>query len=169
MNGQYLTFFVDGEEYALGILRVKEIIEYSGVTRVPMMPTHVRGVINLRGSVVPVVDLALKFGLKRSEPTKLTCIVVVELELDGRQTVMGVMADAVSQVIELADGDIEAPPSFGTRVSLDYLTGMGKAEGKLVLVLDIDRVLTSEELAALMATGEPDIPVPGGEQPNLAA
>jgi len=150
---QYLTFYLAGEEYALGILRVKEILEYDTVTPVPQTPPAIRGVINLRGSVVPVVDLAAKFGLPPSLIAKRTCIVIVEVILDGRETVMGVLADAVSQVMDLTAADIELPPAFGTRVKVDYLQGMGKVGKKFVLILDIDKVLSAPELLAAEAAG----------------
>ena len=145
-QNQYLTFFIRGEEYAAGILRVKEIIEYERVTRVPAMPVHVRGVINLRGAVLPVVDLAAKFGHGPSEPARTTCIIVVETRLHGELTVVGLMADAVSEVVEIGDDAIEPPPAFGTHVRVDFLTGMGKLDNRLVLVLDIDRVLSPVEI-----------------------
>jgi purine-binding chemotaxis protein CheW len=143
---QYLTFIIRGEEYAVGILRVKEIIEYETVTRVPAVPVHVRGVINLRGAVLPVVDLAAKFGGEESAPSKTTCIVVVETRLRDEMVVAGLMADAVSEVVDLAADQIEPPPPFGTGVRVDFLTGMGKLDGRLVLILDIDRVLSPVEL-----------------------
>lgn len=146
MTEQYLTFFLRGEEYAVGILRVKEIIEYETVTRVPGVPPHVRGVINLRGTLLPVVDLAAKFGGEETAPSKTTCIVVVETRLRDEIVIAGVMADAVSEVVDLAAEQIEPPPSFGTGVRVDFLTGMGKLDGRLVLILDIDRVLSPVEL-----------------------
>ena len=145
---QYLGFHVAEEEYAIGILRVREILEYDTVTRVPTTPPSIRGVINLRGRVVPVVDLAVKLGLPESQITKRSCIVVVEVELDGERTVMGVLADAVSQVIELPASEIEPPPPFGPRVRVDCLVGMGRAGKKFVLLLDIDKLLSVDELAA---------------------
>lgn len=148
---QYLTFYIADEEYAVGVLQVKEIIEYDTVTKVPSTPPWIRGVINLRGSVVPVVDLAVKFGLPQAEVTRRTCIVIVEVEMGGERTVMGVVADAVSQVVELQAQEIEPPPAFGTRVRVDYLKGMGKAGKKFVLMLDIDRVLSASELLAAVA------------------
>jgi len=153
---QYLTFFLAGEEYAIGILRVKEILEYDTLTPVPQTPPSIRGVINLRGSVVPVVDLGAKFGLPPSPLTKRTCIVIVEVLLEGAPTVMGILADAVSQVMDFAPGDIEAPPVFGTAIRVDYLQGMGKVGKKFVLILDVDQVLAVPELRAaeaLAATG----------------
>ena len=143
---QYLTFFIRGEEYAAGILRVKEIIEFERVTRVPAMPEHVRGVINLRGAVLPVIDLAAKFGHGPSEPARTTCIVVAETKLGAEMLTVGVMADAVSEVVDIADDAIEPPPSFGTGVRADFLTGMGKLDNRLLLVLDVDRVLSPVEI-----------------------
>jgi len=142
MTMQYLSFQLAGEEFAFGILKVKEILEYDTITRVPNAPVAVRGVINLRGSVVPVVDLALQFGLAPTTITKRTCIVIVEARVDGADLVLGVLADAVSQVIDLAPEAIEPPPAFGSRVSVEYLVGMGKLDDKkFVLILDIDRLL----------------------------
>lgn len=145
-QSQYLTFHIGGEEYAVGILRVKEIIEYGTLTMVPQIPPSIRGVINLRGNVVPVVDLALKFGIPQSPITNRTCIIIVEVELPGEQTVMGIIADSVSQVVELAPNEILPPPSFGTRVRVDFLHGMGKSDKKFSLILNIDKVLSIDEL-----------------------
>lgn len=142
---QYLSFQVAGESYAVGVLQAREIIEYTTVTRVPHAPPAVRGVINLRGSVVPVVDLAVKFGLPASEIGRRTCVVIVECTLDGESTVMGVMADAVNHVLDLGAADIEPAPSFGTRVRTEYLKGMGKLEQGFVLLLDMDKLLTTDE------------------------
>ena len=143
---QYLTFFIRDEEYGVEILRVKEILEYEHVTRVPTTPAHVRGVINLRGGVLPVVDLAAKFGHEETAPTRTTCIVVVETRPHGELLTIGIVATAVSQVVDIAPNDIEPPPSFGTSVRVDFLTGMGKLDGRLVLLLDIDRVLSPVEI-----------------------
>jgi len=143
---QYLTFFLADEEYGINIQRVKEIIEYTAVTKVHKVPEWIRGVINLRGSVVPVVDLTVRFGLSERPVTKTTCIVIVEVEQDSERTVMGVIADAVNRVIDLAPKDIEEPPAFGTRVRLEYLFGMGKLGKKFALILNIDSVLSNAEL-----------------------
>ena len=143
---QYLTFFLSDEEYAVNIQKVKEIIEYSSVTKVPKVPRWIRGVINLRGNVVPVVDLAVRFGLDERPITKTTCIVIVEVQQDTETTVMGVIADAVNQVIERNAQDIEEPPAFGTRVRLEYLAGMGKLGKKFALILNIDHVLSAADL-----------------------
>jgi len=157
-TAQYLGFHLAGEECAVSILRVREIIEYEAVTRVPGTPPWVRGVMNLRGSVVPVIDLAVKLGLPEGQVTKRTCIVVTETELEGGKVVMGVLADSVSQVLELAEGDVEPPPAFGTAVRVDYLLGLGRLSERFVLLLDIDRVLSASELmkvAAAEAGAEP--------------
>jgi purine-binding chemotaxis protein CheW len=145
MNNQYLTFFIRGEEYAVAILRVKEIIEFETVTRVPTTPAHVRGVINLRGAVLPVVDLAAKFGHGTTEPSRTTCIVVVETRLGDELLTIGMLADAVSEVLEIADQAIEPPPAFGTNIRVDFLVGMAKLDDRLALVLDIDSILSPAE------------------------
>ncbi len=149
LQQQYLTFFLADEEYAISIERVKEIIEYTTVTKVPKVPEWIRGVINLRGNVVPVVDLTVRFGLEARQVSKTTCIVIVEVQQDSERTVMGVIADAVNQVIDFAPKDIEAPPVFGTRVRLDYLFGMGKLGKKFALILNINSVLSSAELLSV--------------------
>ncbi len=145
---QYLSFILAGEEYALGILQVKEIIEYDTVTRIPGAPVWVRGVFNLRGSVVPVVDLPVKLGMPPATLTRWSCIVVVEVKLGGERLVLGLLADSIGQVMDLGPGDVLPPPSFGTPVSMDYLVGMGRlaAGRKFVLLLDIDKVLSSQEV-----------------------
>ena len=153
-RAQYLTFSLAGGEYAIAVLRVREIIEHETVTRVPSTPAFVRGVINLRGSVVAVVDLARKFGLPESPVTKRTCIVIVEVESDNGRMVMGVLADAVNQVVEFRPEEIEAPPSFGTPVRVDFLRGLGKLGSEFVLILDTDRVLSAGELSAVAAAPE---------------
>jgi len=163
-----LTFFVGGDEYAIAILRVREIIEYGHVTHVPSTPPCISGVINLRGSVLPVIDLAVKFGLPPIQPTKQTCIVVVEVEWDGEQTIVGVVADAVNQVIELNESNIQPPPAFGTRIQLEFLRGLGEVENGFILIIDIDRLLSSEELlaacpTALEETSEAVSPSPSAE------
>ena len=146
---QYLTFMIAGEEYAMALLKVKEIIEYGTVTVVPKTPAWIRGVINLRGSVVPVVDLAVKFRLAASVPGKLTCIVITEVECEGEAAVMGVMADSVRAVITLKPDEIEPPPTFGTRLKVDYLLGMARSGKKFSLILDTDKVLSVDELLEL--------------------
>jgi len=146
---QYLTFLLANEECAISILKVREIIEYDTITTVPKMEPWVRGVINLRGSVVPVVDLATKFGMEQKPVGKTTCIVIVEARFEDQQTTVGLIVDAVSQVMELAHDDIQPVPDFGTSVKLDYLIGMAQSGRKFVLLLDVDKVLTTEELRDL--------------------
>jgi purine-binding chemotaxis protein CheW len=155
---QYLSFFLGGEAYAIGILRVREILEYQAPTRVPQTPPSIRGVINLRGKVIPIVDLALKFGLPATAATKWTCIIVVETNIAGEAAVMGVLADSVSEVIDLPPSEIEVPPAFGTRVKVDYLRGMGRSGQKFMLLLDIDRVLSAEETAVASAVPAASVP-----------
>ena len=152
---QYLSFQVAGESYAVGVLQAREIIEYTTVTRVPHAPAAVRGVINLRGSVVPVVDLAVKFGLPQSEIGRRTCVVIVECTIEGESMVMGVMADAVNHVLDLGPADIEPAPSFGTRVRAEYLKGMGKLEQGFVLLLDMDKLLSGQEAAVAQTASGP--------------
>lgn len=159
---QYLTFSLSDEEYAINIQRVKEIIEYTTITKVPKVPEWIRGVINLRGNVVPVVDLTVRFGLEERPVTKTTCIVIVEVEQDSERTVMGVIADAVNQVIDLSPKDIEEPPAFGTRVRLEYLFGMGKLGKKFALILNIDSVLSNTELLTVSALEAPTVDAQSG-------
>jgi purine-binding chemotaxis protein CheW len=151
---QYLTFFIGDEEYAVGILRVREIIQYGGVTRVPRTPRWVRGVINLRGSVVPVIELAVRFDQAPCGPTRSTCIVIAEVELDSEAVVVGVLADSVSQVVELPEADVQPAPSFGTRVRVDYLLGLGRVGERLLLMLDVDKLLSAEEMAAVSSLAD---------------
>ena len=145
---QYLTFYVAGEEYAVTILKVTEIIECVSLTHVPGTPSWIRGVLNLRGAVVPVVDLAVKFGLPETVLTRRTCVVMVEIEHDAERLVLGVMADSVHQVVELGPDQIQPPPSFGPRVRVDCIEGMGQNGSAFVVLLDIDRVLSSTEILA---------------------
>jgi purine-binding chemotaxis protein CheW len=146
---QYLTFFTAGEEYAIGIVKVSEIVEYETVTTVPNTPIWIHGVTNLRGRVIPVVDLAVKFGMPASRISKFSCIIVTEVMFQGEKLTMGVLADAVSQVIELSADEIEQTPPFGTRVKTEYLLGMGALGKKFCLILDIDKVLSADELLAV--------------------
>lgn len=148
---QYLTFTLGLETYAIAILCVKEIIEYGGVSEVPMMSDCIRGVINLRGSVVTVMDLAARFGRPLPPIGKCTCIVIVEIEQAGEQHVVGVVVDAVNAVIEIDPADIEPPPSFGAKIRTDFIEGMGKVNGKFVILLDIGQVFSIEEIASLTA------------------
>ncbi|SAI73215.1 chemotaxis protein CheW [Bordetella ansorpii] len=157
---QYLTFMLGGETYAIGILSIKEIIEYEALTVVPLMPPSVRGVINLRGAVVPVMDLQVRFGRTASPVTKRTCIVIVEIDdADAGRQVLGVIVDAVNEVIEIAPADIEPPPAFGAGIRPDFLSGVGKVRGRFVILLSVDRALSVSVLEQfheqLREQGEP--------------
>lgn len=154
-HAQYLTFLLGGDSFAIGILGIKEIIGYGGVTEVPMMPACIRGVINLRGAVVPVMDLAVRFGRAPTAIGKRTCTVIVEIEANGEQQVAGVMVDAVNAVLEIPAAEIEPAPSFGTRIQSDFIHGMGKVNGKFVIILNVNNVLSFEELGALTAPAVP--------------
>jgi purine-binding chemotaxis protein CheW len=147
---QYLTFLLGGEMFAIAILNIKEIIEYGSLTEVPMMPSFIRGVINLRGSVVPVVDLSARFGRSKTEASRRTCIVIIEVESgeDSKQDI-GVVVDSVSEVLEIPRSEIEPPPAFGAKIRVDFVQGMGKVAGKFVIILNVDKVLSVEELSVL--------------------
>lgn len=148
---QYLTFTLGGEVFAIGILAIKEIIEYGRITPVPRMPPTIRGVMNLRGAVVPVMDLAARFGRPSAETGKRTCIIIVELRTATEQQVIGVVVDAVNAVQEIRDSDIEPAPGFGMRVSPQFIAGMGKVNGKFVILLHIEQVLALEDMAPTQA------------------
>lgn len=145
---QYLSFYVAGDEYGLPILQVREIIEYAPVTRMPTMPPSIRGVTNLRGRVVPVVDLAVRMGLPETVIGKRTCVVMVEATLDRESSVVGLLVESVSQVVDLPPTEIEPPPAFGTRIRVDFVKGMGKVNGKFVPLLEMDKLLDTEDLLA---------------------
>lgn len=148
-EGKYLTFCLDNEEYGIGILKVKEIIGMMPITTVPQTPEFVKGVINLRGKVIPVVALRLKFGMAENEYTERTCIIVVEIEAMTGTVMIGVVVDSVSEVLNIKGEDVEDTPTFGTRLNTDYILGMAKMEGSVKILLDIDRVLSAEEVAVL--------------------
>ncbi|HEX2957019.1 MAG TPA: chemotaxis protein CheW [Chitinispirillaceae bacterium] len=150
MEGKYLTFTLAGEEYGISILKVKEIIGMMAITTVPQTPLYVKGVINLRGKVIPVVDLRRKFGMDSMEYTERTCIIVVEIAGAARTIPMGIVVDSVSEVLNIKSGDIEETPSFGNRLDTDYILGMAKVGGSVKILLDIDRVMNADEMAALV-------------------
>jgi len=152
-RSQCLTFRLGEEEFALEIGRVREVLDYPHITAVPRMPHYLRGVINLRGNVVPVVDLKLKFGLERTERAADTCVIITEVGAGEEALVMGALADSVQEVLDLAEGDIEPPPRMGTRLSADFLKGMGRQGERFIMILDIDQVLAAEEPAAVGAAG----------------
>lgn len=142
---QCVSFWLAGEEYAVDILRAREIVEYTVLTRVPRSPTGVRGVLNLRGRVIPVIDLAERLGLSPVEPTRTTCFLMVEVSVDGEPSIYGLMIEAVSEVLQLSPADIEPPPAFGVKTRLDHVTGIAKVGKRMVMLLDIDRVLSLED------------------------
>ena len=144
-GGKFLTFKLKDEEYGLEILKVREILGLMDITSVPQTPDYVMGVVNLRGQVIPVIDLRLKFGMARSDYDKRTCIIVVDVE----GVMMGIVVDTVSEVMNIESGNIEETPSFGTKLNTEYIMGMGKVEGKVKILLDIGKVVTSRELAML--------------------
>ena len=151
-SNQYLTFILDQEIYALDITQVREVLDFTEVTKVPRMPEFMRGVINLRGGVVPVVDLRLKFDMGESERTVDTCIIIMELDIDGERTFLGALADSVQEVITLESDQIEPPPKIGTRLDTEFIRGMGKKNDDLIIILDINRVFSSSELEKFQAT-----------------
>ncbi len=147
--GKYLTFTLDQEEYGIGILKVKEIIGMMPITTVPRTPKFVKGVINLRGKVIPVIDLRLKFDMGEIPYTERTCIIVVEIDADAATVLIGIVVDAVSEVLNIREKEIEDAPQFGTSLDTNYILGMAKMEGGVKILLDIDRVLSQEEVARL--------------------
>ncbi|MDH4285495.1 MAG: chemotaxis protein CheW [Gallionellaceae bacterium] len=149
---QYLTFMLGGETYAMGILAIKEIIEYGNLTEVPRMPDFIRGVINLRGAVVPVIDLGARFGKQATSISRRTCIVITEVSNGDSTQDIGVMVDAVNEVVEIPVSEIEPAPSFGANIRADFIEGMGKINSKFVIILDINQVLSVEEMATLSGT-----------------
>jgi len=156
MVSQYLIFSLGGELFAVGTLRVREIIEYGNLTSVPMMPSFIRGVINLRGAVVPVIDLNARFGRARTEISRRTCIVILEVQSEEDTHVLGIVVDAVSAVRQIDSAHIEPPPSFGTRIRADFIDGMAKVNNNFVILLDLGKVLSVDEISMLngMACGQ---------------
>ncbi len=148
-EGKYLTFSLANEEYGVGILKIKEIIGMMPITTVPQTPEFVKGVINLRGKVIPVIDLRLKFGIEKSKYSERTCIIVVDLKNRTADILIGVVVDSVSEVLNIKAEDIEDTPTFGTSLNTAYILGMAKMEGGVKILLDIDRVLNEEEITAL--------------------
>ncbi|MDU0457284.1 MAG: chemotaxis protein CheW [Geobacteraceae bacterium] len=148
-TNQYLTFTLAEEVFAVDVARVREILEITSITKVPQVPDFMRGVINLRGCVVPVIDLRLKFGMPETAQTVNTCIIVVEVEMDGENIVLGSLADSVQEVIEMEPSQIESAPHIGTHLKTEFLKGMGKHNEHFVMILDIDKVFSVAELATV--------------------
>jgi purine-binding chemotaxis protein CheW len=152
LAGKYLTFSLQRESYGVDVLKVREIIRHSNITAVPQLPAFVRGVINLRGKIIPVIDLRIRFGFPNPETTDHTCIIVVQVKLpDGRDTQMGLIVDGVEEVTHIAAADIEETPEFGAKIETTYIVGMAKIKGTVKALLNIDRVLAVNELGRLPA------------------
>jgi purine-binding chemotaxis protein CheW len=145
---QYLTFKLEEEVFALDISKVREVLDFTDVTKVPETPDFMLGVINLRGSVVPVVDMRLKLGMNRTQKTVNTCIIIVEIEIDGETTILGALADSVQEVMDLDPDQVEPPPRIGTRLKTKFIRGMGKRDNQFIIILDIDKVFSADEISA---------------------
>jgi purine-binding chemotaxis protein CheW len=151
---QYLAFSLGGESFAMGIRSIKEVIQYGALTEVPLMPDFIRGVINLRGAVVPVIDLSVRFGRPPTDVARRTCIVILEVTgIGGEEVELGFMVDTVSEVLEIGDSEIEPAPSFGSTLRSEFIAGVGKVAGRFVILLDVNHVLSIEEMAALTGGG----------------
>lgn len=153
---QFLTFTLADDVFAIDVTMAKEVLDLCDVTRVPQTPEYMLGVINLRGSVVPVIDMRLKFGMPAADKTRDTCIVVVEVDVDGDSVVVGALADSVREVLDLDPSQIEPPPRIGTRLNTDFIKGMGNIDGRFVIILDINRVFSAEELALVQGLSDSD-------------
>jgi purine-binding chemotaxis protein CheW len=151
-TSQYLTFMLDQETYALDITQVREVLDFSEITKVPRMPEFMRGVINLRGGVVPVVDLRLKFGMSRTEKTVNTCVIIIDLVVQGETTLLGALADTVQEVMTIEPDQISPPPRIGTRLNTEFIRGMGKKNDDFVIIIDIDKVFSLAEVASLQTS-----------------
>jgi len=146
---QYLTFKLGDEIFATDVAKVREVLDFTNITKIPRTPDFMSGVINLRGNVVPVVDLRLCFEMSKTEKTVNTCVVVVEMMLDGEPTIIGALADSVEEVIDLEPEQIEPAPKIGTKIRTDFIKGMGKRDSLFIMILDIDRIFSTEELSAV--------------------
>ncbi len=150
---QYLTFKLGEEVFALEVANAREILEFVSITKVPRTPEFMRGVINLRGSVVPVMDMRIKFGMSQTEKTVNTCIIVVEVSVEGESMVLGALVDSVQEVFELEADQIEPPPRLGLRIRTEFIKGMGKRDNQFIMILDIDKVFSMEELELVQEAG----------------
>jgi purine-binding chemotaxis protein CheW len=151
---QFLTFLIGGEPFAISILVIKEIIEFGNLTSVPLMPDFIRGVLNLRGQVVPVIDLAARFGRARAEVARRTCVVIIEMDNDGEKQDVGVLVDSVSEVMDIPADMLQPAPTFGARIRVDFIKGMVEVEGRFIVILDVERVLSLDEIALLATLDE---------------
>lgn len=154
---QYLTFKLEDEIFALDISKVREVLDFTTVTKVPRTPEFMRGVINLRGNVVPVVDMRLKFGMSMTEKTVNTCIIITEIDIEGEKTVLGALADSVQEVIDLEPDQIEPAPRIGTRLRTEFIRGMGKRDDHFIMILDIDKVFSADELSMVQTAGKDSV------------
>jgi purine-binding chemotaxis protein CheW len=152
-SSTYLTFYLEQDLFGLNIDKVREVLEYTKITKVPRTADYMRGVINVRGHAVPVVDLRLKFGLDQGEQTVDTCIIIVELELEGESSTMGVLVDGVQEVLDIPAEQIEKPPRLGNKIDTQFIQGIGKLEDRFVIILDIQSVFSAEELSGIVETG----------------
>ena len=150
---QYLTFKLDEEIFALDISKVKEVLDFTEITKIPQTPEFMKGVINLRGGVVPVVDMRLKFGMSETARTVHTCIIIIEVTIEGETTVLGALVDSVQEVMDLEPGQIEPAPRIGTRLRTEFIRGMGKRDNHFLMILDIDQVFSADELAIVESGG----------------
>nr|WP_320050252.1 chemotaxis protein CheW [uncultured Desulfuromonas sp.] len=153
---QYLTFQLDEEVFALEISKVREVLDFTDITKVPQTPIFMRGVINLRGSVVPVVDMRVKFSMSEAEATVNTCIIITEVFMDGETSVLGALVDSVQEVLEIDSGQIEPPPRIGTKLDTEFIRGMGKHNEEFIIILDVDRVFSADEIS-LIQTFDKDV------------
>ena len=153
-NNQFFTFMLEKEIFAIDISQIREVLEYTQITKVPQTPDMMKGVINLRGSVVPVIDMRLKFGMGEIEKTVDTCIVIIEILLDGDNTLIGALVDSVKEVMDLDSDHIEPAPKIGTQLNTDYIRGMGKHDEQFIIILDINRIFSSEDLEMVQQVGE---------------
>ena len=153
-TSQYLTFKLEDEVFALEIAKVREVLDFTLIAKVPQTPEFMLGVINLRGTVVPVVDMRLKFAMTRTETTVHTCIIIVEIEIDGENTVLGALVDSVQEVMDLDPEQIEPAPRIGTRLNTKFIKGMGKRDNQFIIILDIDKVFSADELSMARGVGE---------------
>lgn len=163
---QFLTFLLSGEPFAINILVIKEIIEYGQLTTVPLMPGFIRGVLNLRGQVLPVIDLAARFGRSPAEVARRTCIVIIEMDNDGEKQDVGVVVDSVSEVMDIPASTIQPSPAFGAKIRADFIEGMVELDGRFIIILNVDRVLSLDEmalLASLEENGDPESGAPTEE------
>ncbi|MBT4267104.1 MAG: chemotaxis protein CheW [Deltaproteobacteria bacterium] len=155
-TNQYLAFKLEAEIFAFDISKVREVLEFETVTKVPQTPEMMKGVINLRGSVVPVIDLRIKFGMGEAQKTVNTVIIIIEIDLDDESTMLGVLVDSVKEVIDLDTDHIEPPPSIGTQLNTDFIKGMGKQDDNFIIILDIEKIFSSAELKAVQKAGQED-------------